>query len=510
MTLHTYLPQDRLRAIANDIALPNRTSGSALFADISGFTALTESLRESLGTRLGAEELSKQLGEVYSALIAEIEQAGGSVIGFAGDAMLCWFYEAHGSSAVRATDCAFAMQAAIQAFPTLGLKVAIASGNVRRFVVGDPEIQRLDILAGVTVARTADGEHLAMSGDVLVDEVTAQELGSMVVIKEWRSAAEDSPKFAAVSQSQTSPSQLYTAQPEVVTPVLQALRPYVHKDVYIRETSGQGTFLTEFRPCVALFVRFMGIDYDADSAEGELDAFIRQVQKIASRYDGTLLDIIIGDKGSYAYVNFGALAAHEDDSRRAVKAALELRNKTELQLQMGITQGVMRVGAYGGTTRMTYGALGDDVNLAARLMTAASTDEILLSGHVHKTVAHDFVTETRPAMSVKGKAEPVTVFKLVDEQQRRAIRLQEPTYALPMVGRVEELGIINDKLALAEKGQGQVIGIVAEAGLGKSRLVAEVIPLRTSQGLRRVWRRVSIRQYPYAVSGMEKYLGRVL
>ena len=91
MALHTYLPQDRLRAIAKHISLPDRTSGSALFADISGFTALTESLRESLGARQGAEELTKQLGSVYSLLIAEIEKCGGSVIGFAGDSMLCWF-----------------------------------------------------------------------------------------------------------------------------------------------------------------------------------------------------------------------------------------------------------------------------------------------------------------------------------------------------------------------------------------------------------------------------------
>ena len=138
----------------------------------------------------------------------------------------------------------------------------------------------------------------------------------------------------------------------------------MHHAVYERESSGSA-FLTEFRPCVALFIRFTGIDYDSDSAENELDAFIRQVQNVALRYDGTLMDITIGDKGTYAYVNFGALAAHEDDSRRAVKAALELRNKTELGLQIGVTQGLMRVGAYGGETRKTFGALGDDVNLAA-------------------------------------------------------------------------------------------------------------------------------------------------
>jgi class 3 adenylate cyclase/tetratricopeptide (TPR) repeat protein len=477
MTIHTYIPQDRLRAIASNINLPDRTSGSALFADISGFTALTESLREKLGTRHGAEELSKQLGEVYSALILEVEKRGGSVIGFAGDAMMCWFHETHGSSSMRATACAIAMQVAIQAFPALGLKVVITAGDARRFVIGDPETQRIDTLAGTTVARTAIGEHLAVRGDVLVDEVAASSLDEMIKIKEWRQDEETGEKFAVYGAQglQVEEQHVFAAETQKVTPVLQALRPYLHKAVYEREVSGQGAFLTEFRPCAALFIRFTGIDYDSDSAESELDLFVREVQKVASRHGGMLLDITIGDKGSYAYVNFGALNAHEDDSRRAVKAALELRNKTKLQLQMGITQGLMRVGAYGGETRKVFGALGDDVNLAARLMTTASLNEILLSSHVHKAVISDFTFEPRSPLPMKGKAEPLPVFAVTGESQKRAVRLQEPNYSLPMVGRQQELGIINDKLDLAAKGQGQVIGIVAEAGLGKSRLVAEVI-----------------------------------
>jgi class 3 adenylate cyclase len=85
MTLHTYLPQDPLRALARGEMLPDRTSGSALFADISGFTTLTESLRETLGARPGAEALSMQMGEVFSALVAEVEKYEGSVIDFASD-----------------------------------------------------------------------------------------------------------------------------------------------------------------------------------------------------------------------------------------------------------------------------------------------------------------------------------------------------------------------------------------------------------------------------------------
>ena len=138
--------------------------------------------------------------------------------------------------------------------------------------------------------------------------------------------------------------------------------------------------------------------------------------------------------------------AHEDDARRAVKAALELRDETELQLQMGITQGLMRVGDYGGTTRKTFGALGDEVNLAARLMTTATAGEILLSGHAHKSVRDDFTFEPRPPLSMKGKAEPLPVFAVTGKRQQRAIRLQEPKYALPMVGRRQELQIINEQV----------------------------------------------------------------
>src|SRR6266545_6220723 len=93
MTLHTYLPQDRVRALAHGETLPDRTSGTALFADISGFTAFTEALRNTLGPRRGAEELAVRIESVYSALITQIERFGGSVIDFAGDSMLCWFDE---------------------------------------------------------------------------------------------------------------------------------------------------------------------------------------------------------------------------------------------------------------------------------------------------------------------------------------------------------------------------------------------------------------------------------
>ncbi len=510
-TLHIYLAQDRLRALARGESLPGRTTGSALFADISGFTALTEALRNSLGARRGAEELTRRIEAVYSALITQIELFGGSVIEFAGDSMLCWFDDdlslvtsiessdeiIQAPGAQRAVACGVVLQRTMRAFArivlpdksstALTLKVAVASGTAHRFIVGDPKIRRIDTLAGAIVARTATAEHHAHAGEVILDEVTAKIMGEGITIQEWRQDRESYERFAVISGLTQSIDPPVLMQLDAGYLMPEELHPWVHAPLVEREQAGHVAFLIEFRPCVAMFVRFTGIDFDHDLAGPQLDAFICQSQEIVARHGGTFLQLTIGDKGSYAYINFGVLSTHEDDARRAVSAALELQKLTRplgfLQpLQIGLTQGSLRVGAYGGHSRKTFGALGDEVNLAARLMTTAAAGEILLSSHVYKAVEPYFVFEPRSPVAMKGKAEPVPVFAVTGERKQRAIRLQEPTYALPMVGRADALKVIEEKLDLALSGKSQVIGIIAEAGMGKSRLVAEVIRLARRNG----------------------------
>src|SRR5687768_8030669 len=189
-----YLPPDRLRAIAADMKLPVTIEGSALFADISGFTPVTERLRVTLGARRGAEELAIHLNKVYDALISQVERYEGSIIGFAGDAMTCWF--SGQDSAMQATACGFALLEAMSTVEQItlpdgghllfGLKVAISSGTTKRFVVGDPAIQLLDALAGTVVARMASGEQLAERGELLADTPTVEQLKESVKVKEWR------------------------------------------------------------------------------------------------------------------------------------------------------------------------------------------------------------------------------------------------------------------------------------------------------------------------------------
>jgi class 3 adenylate cyclase/tetratricopeptide (TPR) repeat protein len=510
-SLYAYIPTDRLLALARGIELPDHARGAVLFTDISGFTPLTEALLRSLGPQRGAEELPRWLNKIYDALIHEVQSYRGSVISFSGDAITCWFddhwldgeesraKDARGLSisrsltpaSFRATACALAMQRTMRQFAQveihgagvvqLAIKVAVSTGPIRRFLVGDPTILLIDALAGDILNRLATGEHLAQRNDVLLDEATVSALGRQVSLRGWRADPEHNLRFALAGTLKAAVERV--PWPRLAQDALSddQVRPWLLPPVYERLKSGSGEFLTELRSTVPLFLHFGGIDFDEDAqAQSKLDAFIQAVQRILTRYGGYMLQLVIGDKGCYLYASFGAPLAYEDNATRAISAALELRDlRMEFitDLQIGVSQGTARTGAYGSSLRRTYGALGDDVNLAARLMQNAPTGQALVDQNARKATADTFTWEELAPLTVKGKSERLTVFRLIAKQERRTIHLHEPKYALPMVGRQSELASIEEKLDLTLHGHGQIVGITAEAGMGKSRLTAEVIRL---------------------------------
>jgi class 3 adenylate cyclase/tetratricopeptide (TPR) repeat protein len=502
-TLGIYIPIDRRQALARGITLPDRTQGAALMADISGFTPLTEALVRELGPQRGVEELTRQLNLVYEALIAEVDQYGGSVIGFSGDAITCWFDQDDGR---RATMCALTMQEAMTwfaevAIPTggtvsLAMKVSVVSGPARRFLAGDPQIQTMDLLAGATLDLLAAGEHQAQAGEILLDAATATRLSADLQIREWRGgpganaggADAENPPFAVVENLRKPPAP--HPWPAIAADALpdSLVRAWLLPPIYERLRSGQGDFLAELRPAVALFLRFTGIDYDTDSAEAQLDGFIRWVQTTLDRYDGVLVQVTIGDKGSYLYGVFGAPVAHDDDAARAVAAALELRMPPPdlayvREVQIGISAGRMRTGAYGGSSRRTYGILGDDVNLAARLMQHAAPGQILVSERIVAVVERQFDLRPLGEIRVKGKQDALPVSLVAG---RRGPSAQRPAthFPHPLVGRDAEIAQITAVLEQARDGHGQVLRVEGGAGVGKSHLAAELVERALGRGMR--------------------------
>ena len=199
------------------------------------------------------------------------------------------------------------------------------------------------------------------------------------------------------------------------------------------------------------------------------------------RYEGTI-NQFLGD-GFMAL--FGAPIAHEDHARRAVVAAVALqRTLTEADLgkpynvacaiRMGLNSGLVVVGSIGDNLRMDYSAIGDTTNLAARLQQGAALDTIVVSESTTRLVQGAVRLEALAPIEVKGKTEPVSIYKVIGTLPRRSPIVARGARTLsPFVGREREVATLEAFLAQVEAGQGQVVGIVAEAGGGKSRLLYE-------------------------------------
>jgi class 3 adenylate cyclase/tetratricopeptide (TPR) repeat protein len=484
-----YIPRDRRRALSAGTELPTSARGAALFADISGFTPVTEALADELGSQRASEVLTGHLNRVFHAVIAELDRYGGDVIYFSGDAITCWL---DGDDGLRAVASGLAMQDAVEREGEvrspgglvfrLGLKVAVAVGEARRFVVGDPEIQLIDGLAGRLVDQIASAEQLAEKGEVVLDGNALTAIGDRIRVSELRT--DDDGEAVGVVEAvlvdvpEASHDRRETTLPENIT------RQWLLPAVYERLSTGRGEFLAELRPAFPVFVKFGGIDYEDDSAIDQLDEFVRSAQRILSGYGGNVLQLTVGDKGAYLYGVFGTPSAHEDDAARACAAALEVgaldASTAAREIQVGITHGRLRSGTYGHVDRRTFVCLGDAVNLAARLMSKAPPGGIYVSELVRRLAGRGFKWKKVEPLQLKGKANPVAAYALTGTTGARSRRVTR--YVLPIVGRSAELATLEERLDGTSGGRGGIVGISAEAGMGKSRLIAEFVRTTRRRG----------------------------
>src|SRR5262244_726288 len=212
-----------------------------------------------------------------------------------------------------------------------------------------------------------------------------------------------------------------------------------------------------------------------------LNRFFELALHEVHRYEGTI-NQFLGD-GFMAL--FGAPIAHEDHARRGVLSALSLQSTlkeadlgrpygVECAFRMGLNSGLVVVGSIGDNLRMDYSAIGDTTNLAARLEQIAEPGTVLVSDSTSRLVQGYVRLEALQPVEVKGKTEPVPIFKVVGTLPRRSpIASRSERTLSPFVGRERELTTLEALFTQVEAGHGQVVGIVAEAGGGKSRLLYE-------------------------------------
>jgi len=269
----------------------------------------------------------------------------------------------------------------------------------------------------------------------------------------------------------------------VVEPALAALRKQLAELGPSSATTASEEMDADRRIVTVVFADLSGFTAMSEGMDPEpvrslMNDCFRHLVPIVEKYGGTV-DKFIGDE---IMVLFGAPAAHENDPERALRTALEMKEAIatfnaaqglDLGMHFGVNTGPVIAGGMGSSRRRQYSVLGDAVNLASRLADAALRNDILVGPDTYRHAAPFFEFDAASPLSVKGKAAPVMARRLLGlKAAPDAVRGIAGIRSL-LVGRDAQLLALNAALAALRAGHGGIVAVSGDAGVGKSRLVAE-------------------------------------
>jgi class 3 adenylate cyclase/tetratricopeptide (TPR) repeat protein len=240
------------------------------------------------------------------------------------------------------------------------------------------------------------------------------------------------------------------------------------------------TGTAEHRPIAVAFIQFAGTDalltqHGAAAVADALDECVRNVQHACAAHGVSFLESDINRDGGKFMLAAGAPRSHGDDDDRMVRAVqLAVARSGRLNLRAGINHGRVFSADFGPEFRRTYSIKGDAINTAARVMGKAEPGSVLATAEVLARTRTRFALTPVPPFMVKGKAAPIEA-SLVGPPESEA---EDRTFAVdegPFVGRESELATARDAIARAADGHGTVLEVVGEPGMGKSRLVHEIL-----------------------------------
>ncbi len=474
-TLSSYVPRILASRLVQDPSLGtvptvDHFPAAVFFADISGFTTLADRLAEH--GPAGAEELTDHLNTYFGQLVDLIAAHGGDVLKFAGDALLAlWPASAESlqGAVQRAAQCGLAAQATLHAYEVaagvrLSLRIGIAAGDVQVLLVGGMGGHWEVLVAGDALTAVGEAEHAAQPGEVVL---TPPAWDAIAPTCEGRPLAGGYVQLVQVGD----PLAARAAAPLVLPEAVQAaLRAYIPDVVLSRLDAEQTGWLAELRLATVLFLNLIGLDFAAPEALAQTQAALQTIQEALVYYGGTIRQFLVDDKGTVLIAAFG-LPPHtqEDDAARAVQAAQLMQANLRqhgLRCAIGITSGRVFCGPIGNALRREYTLIGAVVNLSARLMQAAP-DTILCDTATYQAAQNRVEFAALPPIRVKGRAEPVPVYR-PQGQARLVLRGQT------MVGRLRERARLGTRVQALAEGEGGMIIIEGEAGIGKSRLIDEM------------------------------------
>jgi predicted ATPase/class 3 adenylate cyclase len=501
--------------------------GTALFADVSGFSTLTERFSQELG-REGAEEMTLIVNRFLEAVNNIAIQYGGDLLKFAGDASISFYRGA--DHAARACRAAWEMQQTMQerfacVKTSLGefpLRMSIGLGSGQVFIANLGTADNAECAAiGPALANMGHAEHLAKAGQIFIDQATRDLAGETISAtpsgdEGFFELCDSAPHASTVERPDpdlTPPEGSTQAKLRWLLARLDKLTAYLPPGLLgklIPSPTRVGVE-SDHRWVTTVFADLRGAN-DLVEALGPkqkqplveaINCYFLAMHTVVERYEGVLHKISIGPTGPHLFITFGAPKSHPDDPERAVHAALEMQEALVMVNQdieklvgdapglprpifrqaVGITTGFAFAGSIGSARRWEYTVMSDLVNLAARLMATADDGEILVDDSAVRYLSHQFELHPRPPIQVKGKREPVSYAQVTGLSRLPAsLRAAEGE----LVGREVEIGTAQHLLDDAIQSKGSLLVIRGEAGMGKTRLTQEIAREAQRRGMRAI------------------------
>lgn len=435
-----------------------------LFLDLSGFTPLTETLMGRGNS--GAEELSIILNDIFGPLVHIVYARGGFVPYFAGDAFTAIFPQDGPEEEIRlcCLDAAltardyFEQRASTFGSFRIGLRIGLSYGSIEWGIVG--RHQRAFYFRGNPIDASASCQEKAKDQDIsLVFDQSFRERG----LPEHLHAESIGGAFYSVPAGFRLERSM--ARPVSIPPLSESVaREFLPQSVVSYHQEG------EFRSVITLFISFEGI-----SSHRLLNRFAGTVLEQMVNFSGYFKEIDFGDKGGVLVGFFGAPVSFENNADRALEFvyALEqevndLRRRYEFFYRVGITEGTAYTGIVGGEERCQYAAVGNRVNLAARLMMYADWGEVLVDNAIRKNPHFRF--QHKGDIKYKGIHGSVPTYKLMGKNESHL-----SAYEGSMIGRDQEMQqLIDFAQPLFDHRFAGMAVVYGEAGIGKSRLTHEL------------------------------------
>lgn len=396
--------------------------GAVLFADVAGFTPLTEALMV-LGKE-GSEELTRILNNYFSEMLKIVDEYDGDILRFAGDAITILFEEDTGETALS---CALEMLEKMKDFSAiktragefkLEMKIGCSKGKTQIGIINDSK--EIDYYAlGQPLDASAEAEHHSKKGEIVA--------AKNVFTPDYLSKREISDGFEIISGSYHRKH--VKAKKQFQSSLNKFLSQYLPK--HIIELSDPTT-MGEHRGTTVVFLSFSLSKGSDEETHKEISQFYLKLKKIVGKYGGFINKLDFGDKGSKALLLFGTPHSLEKREITATRCALEIVESMDKnhQIKMGITSSHLFSGPLGSFNRREFTVMGDGINLSARLMGyAKSTDlseenhnkaKIITDENTYKAAKDEIEFIERGKISVKGKSGLIPIFEPIKIKEEKS------------------------------------------------------------------------------------------